>query len=82
MEPVLNLKRIHTDTVQYDYCILCQDHQRDTLFVASIKGLTTLQDAAHKRQKLIDSSYREAIDRVNNAFQTNCGQSLVWHKCC
>lgn len=80
MEPLLTLKRPSTDS--YDQCIICQQVKKDSVFNASDKGLATLQESANARQKLRDSEYREAIDRIADGLQAGHGKSFVWHKYC
>ena len=82
MDPLLNLNVKRLSTVSYELCIICQMSKNDQLFSATDKGLPTIREAANTRHKMRDSRYKDAIERINNAFDTDISKSLTWHKSC
>jgi len=82
MEAVLKLKRSSDECMSYEVCIICQQKRSDKLFKGSEKGLSSLREATSACHKLRDTKYRDAIDRITSALDTDSEQKLVWHKTC
>ena len=47
---------------------------------ATERGLKTLSDVTHDRQKLRHPKYKDAVDRLSEALKHESKSQLVWHK--
>ena len=62
MEPAYPQKT--STTIDFDYCILCQETGNGELMVPGEKGINKLKQAMMRRKKLRDSKSRDAIERL------------------
>ena len=76
MEPAYPQKT--STTINFDYCILCQETGNGELIVPAEKGINKLKEAIMRRKKLRDSKNRDAIERLKTFMET----SLRWHRMC
>ena len=65
MDPLLNLNVKRLSTVSYELCYICQTSKNDQLSSATDKGLPTIRQATNTRQKMRDSPYKDAAERIN-----------------
>ena len=80
MDALLGLKR--PLPVSLNLCIVCQESKNDKVPAATERGLKTLSDVTHERQKLRHVKYKDAVDRLSEALKHDSKSQLVWHKSC
>ena len=80
MEPAYPQKT--STTIDFDYCILCQETGNGELMVPGEKGINKLKQAMMRRKKLRDSKNRDTIERLETIMDPSHETSLRWHRMC
>ena len=80
MEPAYPQKT--STTIDFDYCILCQETGNGELTVPGEKGTSKLKEALMRRKKLRDSKNRDAIERLKTIMDPSHETPLWWHRMC
>ena len=75
MDALLGLKR--PLPVSLNLCIVCQESKNDKVLAATERGLKTLSDVTHERQKLRHVKYKDAVDRLSEALKHDSKSQLV-----
>ena len=80
MEAIVNLKR--STRVSLSLCIICQEERPDIVYNATEKGLGTLLEITHERQKLRDAKSRDTVDRLLKVLNEDSRSDICWHRIC
>ena len=79
MEPAYPQKT--STTIDFDYCILCQETGNGELTVPGEKGTNKLKEAMMRRKKLRDSKNRDGIERLKTIMDPSHETSLHGTEC-
>ena len=69
MEPAYPQKT--STTIDFDYCILCQETGNEERMVPGEKGINKLKQAMMKRKKLRDSKNRDVLLPIHTKKQNS-----------
>ena len=76
--PVLSLKRSIPFSITS--CIICQNDINESLRNSTTKGLNTIKEETKIQYKFRDSTFTEAINRIETIFGTENEEFCLWHK--
>ena len=75
----LPLRRSRDNSINWDYCIICQESDRTGLVPAKLESIETFKRKYQVRKRLDDGKYSDVISRLEPFINQLEKQGTKWH---